>query len=597
MSVEHETTTDDDGTSTTVSTDATDQPETSLETSPEAATDPVEDAATQEPQAEPATAEPTEPEAAEAEPETGAAPAADDAPTASETDARTTDAETTDTPAPSPTPRPGARPTPAVLARPRPPRPGAARPQAPAADGTAVPDTAPAGPTVPVRPASDPAAWGRVDETGTVFVRTADGEREVGSEPAAVQATVSETAEGAEGAAAAPPTDQPAQADRTAEVLAPYGVRFDDLVAQVDLVEQRLTAGEGAPADAVGTLRALRSSLTTVAVVGDLDALSQRTREVEAVAAAAREAVDAERAAVRAAAMAEREEVVGAAEAIAATDPVKMQWRPAGERLKELLETWKGLQRSSRLDKRAEDEMWKRFSGARTAFDRARRTHFSALEGSNAEAKAAKTALVVEAESMVTSADWGTTAQGYKRLMDRWRTAGHAGRRDDDALWARFRAAQDTFFAARHTAAEEEDASFSGNLVVKEELLVQAEALLPVRDHRAARRTLRDIGERWDEAGKVPRADLARVEGRLRKVETAVADAEKATWTRADPEKSERASGAVAQLERAVAQLSEQLAAAEAKGDDKAAEAARASLEARQGWLDAARATAQEFSG
>ncbi len=471
----------------------------------------------------------------------------------------------------APTPAPATpRPSPAMMARPGPPRPGAPRPVAGARPASASALAAPAGPTVPVRPASDPAPFGRVAEDGTVLVTTSEGEREVGS---AVGATAGEE-------------------------LVPFGRAFDDLVAQVDLVEARLDAGEGAPADAVGSLRALRGSLSGAPAVGDLDALAQRTRDLEARAAAARAEADEIRATARATALAAREEVVAAAEGIAATDPVKMQWRPAGERLKVLLDEWKDAQRTSgKLDKRSEDELWKRFSAARTSFDRARRAHFSALEGSNAEAKSAKTALVTEAESMVASTDWGPTASAYKKLMDRWRTAGHAGRRDDDALWARFRAAQDAFFSARHAAAEVEDAAFSENLVVKEALLLEAEALMPIRDHRAARRTLRDLGERWEAAGKVPRADLARVEKRLRDVENAVADAERETWRRSDPEKSSRASGAVAQLEKAVADLTAQREAAREKGDEKAVEAAQASLDARQMWLDAARATAQEFSG
>ena len=372
------------------------------------------------------------------------------------------------------------------------------------------------------------------------------------------------------------------------------------------VVTQKVVVRELSPGTSLVSRPGRRSAITGrymlndarhSAVAPDRYTTARTASAVEPDAFAAHEVTNVERARVREAAMAQREEVVAAAEAIAATDPAKIQWRPASERLKELLETWKELQRSSRLDKRTEDELWKRFSGARTTFDRARRTHFSALEGSNAEAKAAKTALVVEAEGLATSQDWGPTARAYKRLMDRWRTAGHAGRRDDDALWARFRAAQDTFFAARHAADEAEDASYAGNLVVKEELLTRAEALLPVHNHRAARRVLRDIGERWDEAGKVPRADLARVEGRLRRVESAVADAERETWRRADPEKSERASGAVAQLERAVAQLGEQLRAAEAVGDERSIAAARTALEVRQSWLDSARATIQEFSG
>ena len=44
--------------------------------------------------------------------------------------------------------------------------------------------------------------------------------------------------------------------------------------------------------------------------------------------------------------------------------------------------------------------------------------------------------------------DWTPTAGAFKRLMDEWRRAGRAGRQDDDALWERFKAAQDAFHVA-----------------------------------------------------------------------------------------------------------------------------------------------------
>ena len=57
--------------------------------------------------------------------------------------------------------------------------------------------------------------------------------------------------------------------------------------------------------------------------------------------------------------------------------------------------------------------------------------------------------IVVEAEALSTSKDWGPTAGAFKRLMQDWKRAGRASRADDDALWKRFKAAQDAFFNAK----------------------------------------------------------------------------------------------------------------------------------------------------
>ncbi|MEK8228922.1 DUF349 domain-containing protein [Oerskovia sp. M15] len=113
---------------------------------------------------------------------------------------------------------------------------------------------------------------------------------------------------------------------------------------------------------------------------------------------------------------------------------------PAGEELRKLLDQWKDAQRNGpRIDRASEESLWKRFSHARTAFDRERRHYFAELEQRNSSAKEVKEKLVERAEALQNSTDWGATAGAYRDLMTEWKAAGRANRRDDDALWARFR--------------------------------------------------------------------------------------------------------------------------------------------------------------
>ena len=119
--------------------------------------------------------------------------------------------------------------------------------------------------------------------------------------------------------------------------------------------------------------------------------------------------------------------------------------------------------------------------------------------------------------------------------MDRWRAAGRASRAEDDALWERFRTAQDAFFAAKDEISAAEEEEFRANLAVKEELLTEAEALLPVTDvERRQGGPARHPGP-VGAAGKVPRADLERVEKRMRRVEPAVREADEQRWKRPTP--------------------------------------------------------------
>jgi hypothetical protein len=417
---------------------------------------------------------------------------------------------------------------------------------------------------------AEAARWGRVDDDGTVFVREASGERAVGQYPGA----------------------------DAKDALAFYVRRYADLHAKVLLFEARLTATDLSVKEIDSTLEHLSEELAEPAAVGDLDALRTRLDALRTVAAQRRAAAEAERAAAKQAALEARTTIVEAAEKIAGTAPDKMQWRPAGEQLRRLLDEWKDAQRHGpRLDRGSEDALWKRFSHARSAFDRERRRWFAELEKHNSAAKAEKQRIVTEAERLSSSTEWGPTTGAYRELMTQWKAAGRASRKDDDALWARFRAAQDVFFGARDEANRRTDEEYAANLEVKLAILEEAETLVPVKDLAAAKSRLRDLQDRWEQAGKVPRADVQRVEGRMRAVEQAVRDADQAQWRRTNPETRARAEGAAAQLNAAIAGLEDDLAKAREAGDERRIADAQAALDARKAWLEQVERAAADSRG
>lgn len=453
----------------------------------------------------------------------------------------------------TPAPRPTA-PSPAALARLAPTRP-AVTPVAP--DTPAVGDDH-----------SASAAFGRADDDGRVFVREGDGEREVGSYP-----------------------------DATSEEALQYFARkYDELFASASLLRQRLDSPEVSAKEIADGLKSLREHAHEPNVVGDLPALAAVITEVEEGLTAKRQAETAERAEAKKVAAAEREVIVAEAEKIAAQPVEKVQWKQSTARMRALLDEWKAHQRGKvRLDKDVESALWQRFSKARNGFDKARRSHFAHLEQTRGEVKAVKEELVAEAERMSTSTDWNATAGAYKRLMDQWRRAGRAGRKDDDRLWERFRTAQDTFFNAKDAEAAKQDEAFRGNLEVKEGILAEAQALLPVKDLEKTKAALRDIQERWEAAGKVPRADIDRMEKGMRRVEQTVREAEDHKWKASNPELSARAASMVDQLESKVADLTSDLERAQAKGDTSRAAKIQEQIDAQQMWLDQARKGLDEF--
>ncbi|SEE05652.1 DUF349 domain-containing protein [Ruania alba] len=464
-------------------------------------------------------------------------------------------------PTPAEVPKPSAIPTPAAIApkaRPRPP----ASPAPATTTGHEVPGVPTSPVTDPEAPPMDPAEvaaaseFGHVAEDGTVSVREASGERVVGQFPDVTEA----------------------------DALSLYIRRYLDLKAQVDLFEARIA--QLTIKDLDSTQHSLADALEAPAAVGDLDGLRARFEDLKAVATDRRRQINAEREEARAHALAERTTIVEKAEQIAAMDPARVQWKAQGQALRDLLETWKAAQKAGpRIDRPSEDALWKRFAAARSTFDKNRRQFFAELDKTHAEAKQVKERLIERAESLSHSTEWGPTTLAYRDLMAEWKAAGRASRKEDDALWARFRAAQDVFFEARNASNAQVDAEYGQNLTVKLALLEEAEALVPVGDLKEAKARLRDIQDRWEEAGKVPRGDLQRVEGRMRAVEQAIRDADQQEWRQKNPRVRARAEGAAAQLEEAIAGLEADLEKAKASGNERAITAATEALEARRAWL------------
>ncbi|MGW2826994.1 DUF349 domain-containing protein [Streptomyces sp. NPDC001443] len=407
---------------------------------------------------------------------------------------------------------------------------------------------------------SDP--WGRVDETGTVYVRTADGEQVVGSW----------------------------QAGSPDEALAYFERKYEGLVVEIGLLEKRVQTTDLSAKDAQTAIDHLREQVEAHHAVGDLEALRGRLDKLVATVEARREERKQQRAKQSDDARHAKEALVTEAEELAQSD----QWRAAGERLRSLVDTWKGL---PRLDRKSDDELWHRFSHARSAFSKRRKAHFAQLDAQREDARRVKERLVAEAEALSGSADWGPTAARYRELMAEWKAAGRAQREHEDDLWNRFRGAQDVFFAARSSVFAERDAEQTENLKLKEELAEEAEKLLPVGDLKAARAAFRSVNERWEAIGHVPRDARPKVEGRMHAVERAIQEAEENEWRRTNPEARARAAGLTGQLQAAVDKLRDQIEQARAQGNTAKAEKLGRELEGRQALLDQALKGLHEFGG
>ena len=437
------------------------------------------------------------------------------------------------------TPTPGTKaPSPAAMAKKPGPRPGAA-----AKTVTPAP--------LPAREPSDPSKFGRVDEDGNVFLTRGGQERQIGSW----------------------------QAGTPEEGLAHYGQRYDDLVTEVELIETRLRAH---PEDADSlrkSAEALKASLTDAAVIGDIDAVEARLDKAIDSSDTAREKAKEQKAQRREQAIARKEALAAEAEDLAENST---EWKAAGDRIREILEEWRGIRG---IDRATDDELWKRYSRARDSFNRRRGSHFAELDRNRAQARKIKEELVERAEALKDSTDWGHTARAYRDLMTEWKAAGRAPREVDDKLWERFRAAQDHFFEARNAINAERDRKFEANAEAKNALIAEYDSLIdPAKGLGAAKAKLRELQDKWDEIGFVPRGRVREFEDKIGSIEKRVSEAEDSRWRKTDPAQQDK----VNQFQVKADDFTKQAEAAEAKGDATKAASLREQAKQWQEFADVA---------
>ena len=405
--------------------------------------------------------------------------------------------------------------------------------------------------------------WGRVDDDGTVYLVHAGGERPVGSWFAGTHE----------------------------EGLAHFERKYQQIATEVGLLEEKCRTGVGDPIGILATTQRILDSLPEANVIGDLDALAARCDAVAERAAvraedvlaqraeadiarkAAKQAEKAERAEAYAAAIAAKEHLAIEAEKLASST----EWKATGDRLRAIVEEWKTI----KIDRKTDQALWSRLSGARTEFDKRRGTHFAALTETRKAAQSAKEKLIAAAEEIQNSTEWQETANKFKSLMSEWKAAPRAAKNVEDALWARFKTAQDTFFTARSASFEERDTSYAENLAIKEALLAEAESLNPTDGLEAAQAAFRQIQEKWTAAGRVPRESMRALDSRLEAVSSRLASAAEKRWSQV----SAASSPLVIRLKESIDKLERKIDKARAAGDEKSLADLESQLTTQRQWL------------
>ncbi len=427
---------------------------------------------------------------------------------------------------------------------------------------TAIPTPASLRP--PVRPAiSQAASWGRVSEDGTVFLKAPEGEVEVGQYAAG--------------------TPQ--------EGLTFYARKYDDLVVEIDVIQIRIKDGKASADAATQVVKKVRDALAGRSFVGDITSLEARCSEVDLLIEEKRVTERARKAALKESARAARLTLVTEAEKMSDSG----SWKSTTERYTAIVEEWKTL---PRVDRVAEQELWKRLSNARTAFDKRRRTHFHELDAVRKDALGAKRDLIIRAQAATGTTDPKAGIKKFKDLMEAWKEAPRGSRVDEDKLWKRFKAAQDEFYDKLKAGEAAEEEKLHPNVPLKEELAVKAEALLPVdmKNLKSQKSQLRDLQAGWEKVGELPKKDRARLDSRLKKVEDAFRAVEDTQWTRSNPQALARAEDTANAFAGGLSKYERQLEQAQAAGDTKTAAKLEESIKNLRTLLGAVESTAADLS-
>lgn len=191
------------------------------------------------------------------------------------------------------------------------------------------------------------------------------------------------------------------------------------------------------------------------------------------------------------------------------------EWRETAEKLKELQQKWK--QTGPLYPREVADELYTRFRKACDTFFENRTRAFQNQELERIDNLYRKTELCELAESLQNLEDPDEAAEEMQKLFAEWKQIGPVPREKSEALWERFKAAQDKAFQRRKLKFEEKDREREENLKLKEALCEEAEALAGREDITEVTPLIISLQERWKSIGPVPREKTDDLWERFRK--------------------------------------------------------------------------------
>ena len=175
-------------------------------------------------------------------------------------------------------------------------------------------------------------------------------------------------------------------------------------------------------------------------------------------------------------------------------------WNAASKEIEEIQAAWRRIGYATKKDNQ---KIYDRFRAACDAFFTRKREFYSGIKDNMSENLEKKLSLIEQAEALKTSTEWKKATDQFIALQKQWKEIGAVPRKKSEALWKRFRAACDEYFAARDANAGGEN-DFYGNLRAKRKVVEDIQAYTPAADAAENEAAMRAFQERWSAIGHVP---------------------------------------------------------------------------------------------
>ncbi len=157
------------------------------------------------------------------------------------------------------------------------------------------------------------------------------------------------------------------------------------------------------------------------------------------------------------------------------------------------------------------EELWERFKAASSVVNKRHQEHYDTLRAAQQENLDKKSKICDDIEAMVetisaaSAKEWNELQEKIVDFQAQWKTIGFAPKKDNNAIYERFRAACDKFFAAKREFFSSVKDGMQSNLEAKRELCQKAEELSVSEDFKAATEQIIALQKEWKTIGVVPR--------------------------------------------------------------------------------------------